>query len=69
MNYFINIFESWQPFAVDWSVCLIKAVLIMIAGWWTVNKVCRIALLFFQKTISDKGTGDSHRSQPEPHYG
>lgn len=55
MNHFINIFESWQPFAVDWSVCLIKAVLIMIAGWWTVNKVCRIALLFFQKTISDKG--------------
>ena len=28
MNYFINIFESWQPFAVDWSACLIKAVLL-----------------------------------------
>lgn len=55
MKYFINTFESWQPFAAQWSVCLIKAVLIMVAGWWIVNKICRITLLFFQKTISDKG--------------
>ncbi len=27
----------------------------MVLGWWAVNKICKMSLLFFQKSISDKG--------------
>lgn len=52
MEYFFN---SLKPAVFDWSFSLAKAILIVFLGWWIINKLCKIALLFFQKTVSDKG--------------
>lgn len=55
MNSYSNIFNSWQSLATNWSIAVAKSILVMFLGWWVVNKICKMSLLFFQKSIPDKG--------------
>lgn len=55
MNSYSNIFNSWQSLAANWSIAVAKSILVMFLGWWVVNKICKMSLLFFQKSIPDKG--------------
>ena len=34
---------------------LIQSLVIFFVGWWAINKICKIATIFFQKGISDRG--------------
>lgn len=55
MNSYLNVFDSWQSLATSWSIAIAKSILVMFLGWWVVNKICKMSLLFFQKSIPDKG--------------
>ncbi len=53
MDFLKNIFELWQPSLVNYITTMIQSLLILVIGWWGINKICNIFLLFFQKTASE----------------
>lgn len=55
MNFVQNTINYFRLLLQESSSKLIQSALILVIGWWIVNKVCKIATIFFQKGISDKG--------------
>lgn len=55
MDYFVKIINSWQPFVANGLLALLQSVFILIIGWWIINNICKLGLVFFQKTVSDSG--------------
>lgn len=55
MNFVQNTINYFRILFEESSSKLLQSVLILVIGWWIVNKVCKIATIFFQKGISDKG--------------
>lgn len=55
MNFVQNTIKYFRVLFEESSSKLLQSVLILVIGWWIVNKVCKIATIFFQKGISDKG--------------
>lgn len=55
MNFVENTVNYFRTLLQESSPMLIQSVLILVIGWWVVNKICKIATMFFQKGISDKG--------------
>ncbi len=55
MNFVESTFNYFRVLLQESSSMLIQSALILVVGWWIVNKVCKIATIFFQKGISDKG--------------
>ena len=55
MDYFVKIINSWQPFVANGLLALLQSIFILIIGWWIINNICKLGLVFFQKTVSDSG--------------
>lgn len=55
MNFIESTVNYLKTLIQESSPKLIQSLLILVIGWWVVNKVCKIATIFFQKGISDKG--------------
>ncbi len=55
MEFVTDTFNYWRPSLINWSLAAIQSLLILIIGWFFINKVCTLVLIFFQKAISDAG--------------
>lgn len=55
MNFVKSTTDYFKLLMKESSSKLIQSILILIIGWWIVDKICKIATIFFQKGISDKG--------------
>ena len=61
MNFVQNTIKYFRVLFEESSSKLLQSVLILVIGWWIVNKVCKIATIFFQKGISGAHQGQSDR--------
>lgn len=55
MEFIIETFNYWRPSLISWSLTVIQSFLILIIGWFFINKLCKIVMMFFQKAIEDAG--------------
>ncbi len=55
MNFIKNTTSYFGMLFKESSPKLIQSFLVLIIGWWIIDRVCKIATIFFQKGISDKG--------------
>ncbi len=55
MDFFADAFNYWKPSLINWSLTLAQCFFILIVGWFFINKLCTLVLIFFQKAISDTG--------------
>lgn len=55
MDVVIETFNYLQPSLTSWAWVTIQSLLILVIGWFVINKICTFALVFFQKAISDAG--------------
>ncbi len=55
MEFVKNICDFLTQSIKDNYMMLIQSALILVIGWWLINKICKISLAFFQKSVSDAG--------------
>lgn len=55
MEFFTNAFNYLQPSLVAWSLTVLQVLFVLVVGWFLINKLCTLLLIFFQKTNSDAG--------------
>ncbi len=55
MEFFTETFNYWKPSLINWSLTLIQSFFILTVGWFLINKLCTLVMIFFQKAVSDVG--------------
>ncbi len=55
MGFFENIFKAASLWIQNTGPNLIQAAVVLIIGWWLIDRINKVVVMFFQKTNTDEG--------------
>lgn len=53
MNWIEGMWQYCVPYVTIWAPKILWSAVIVAGGWWAINKFCKLAIMFFQKSCSD----------------